>query len=191
MHPLPRPPPLSPAILSPLFTSASTPWLPQPAPVLPCDARGILNPVLQHWWIRFTRKLFPYVSTGRVSSPLYTKSTRGRFSAVRTTDERDATTRLGSIKLFTKILYRASPHGTRYFSYLNRSLVVSRSKYFYPKESSHGRVRMKKRNFPSVWQPAAFVVVAFFRNTYGCFRDSPRLTFCDTYVCYVVNNCRD
>lgn len=35
------------------------PYLPYPSFR---DARGILNPVLQHWWIRFTRKLFPYVS---------------------------------------------------------------------------------------------------------------------------------
>lgn len=97
-----------------------------------------------------------------------------------TTDERRL--RLGSIKLFTKILHRASPHGTRYFSYLNRSLVVSRSKYFYPKESPHGRVRMKK-NFPGVWQPAAFVVVAFFRNTYGCISRTARGSRFATHTC--------
>lgn len=28
------------------------------------DATGILNPVFQHWWIRFARKLSPYVSGG-------------------------------------------------------------------------------------------------------------------------------
>jgi len=111
------------------------------------------------------------------------RNPHGQVSRRRITDERRL--RLGSIKLFTKILHRAPPHGTRYFSYLNRSLVVSRSKYFYPKESSHGRVRMKKQKFPGVWQPAAFVVVAFFRDTYGCFRGSRFAT----HMCYVVNNC--
>lgn len=94
-------------------------------------------------------EIVPHTSPrGRVSSPHHEIHT-GRFStagSLATTDERRL--RLGSIKLFTKILHRASPHGTRYFSYLNRLLVVSRSKYFYPKESSTWTSEDEKAEFP-------------------------------------------
>jgi len=152
------------------------PYLPHP---FFRDARGILNPVLQHWWIRFTRKLFPYVSPRASFSYFYEIHTSSN-SAVepRTT----TTVRSGSIKLFTKIPHHAPSHGTRYFSYLNRSLVVSRSKYFFPKKSLHGRMKVKNWNFPDDGSQLCSSWLHFSELKVQVSRIVQKLTFCDTCI---------
>lgn len=104
--------------LLPRFTSASTPTcLHHPSFR---DAKGILNPVLQHWWIRFTRKLFPYVSP-RASFFYSAKSTRAAIPS--SSYERRLRASWINQIIHQKILRHLAPfHGDKIiFRPLNRS----------------------------------------------------------------------
>lgn len=93
--------------------------------------------------------LYPEIVPIRLSAGKFLLLLRIHTSSSSAIESQTTTTmRSGSIKLFTKIPHHTPSHGTRYFSYLNRSLVISRSEYFFPKESLHGRMRMKNWNFP-------------------------------------------